>query len=89
MQSLETKVRGVDLLSALQAAEVLGISRRALINRVEAGTIEPIGKLPGRTGSFLFDRSYIEAVAAREREDASALADSSSSSSSSSSEGVA
>lgn len=34
-----------------------------------------MGKLPGRTGAFFFDRSYIEHIASDERNEAEALAD--------------
>lgn len=67
MPSLETKDAQL-FVSAVEAAEILGIARRSLISRVEAGTVQAAHKLPGRTGAFLFDRAYIEQIAADERE---------------------
>lgn len=57
----------LELISAEQAAVRLGIARRTLLDRVSAGTIKPAVKMPGRTGAFLFDRTYIETIAARDR----------------------
>lgn len=67
MPSLETKDAQL-FVSAVEAAEILGIARRSLISRVEAGTVQAAHKLPGRTGAFLFDRAYIEQIAADERD---------------------
>ena len=67
MQSLETKDAQL-FVSAVEAAEILGIARRSLISRVEAGTVQAAHKLPGRTGAFLFDRAYIEKIAAEEHD---------------------
>ena len=67
MPSLETKDAQL-FVSAVEAAEILGIARRSLISRVEAGTVQAAHKLPGRTGAFLFDRAYIEQIAAEERD---------------------
>lgn len=67
MQSLETK-DALMFVSAAEAAQILGIARRSLISRVEAGTVQAAHKLPGRTGAFLFDRAYIEQIAADERD---------------------
>ena len=57
---------------------MLGISKRTVHQRIGAGRIAPIQKMPGQTGQYLFDRSYIEQIAADERAAAqrrSALAD--------------
>lgn len=80
-----------ELITVREAAKLLGIAKRTVHQRVAYGRLVPTIKYPGKTGPVLFDRSYIEAIAARERAEASALAASSSSSSvsSSSSEGVA
>lgn len=56
------------LIGTRQAAEILGVPRTTLASRLAAGTIAPAIKLPGRTGAFLFDRSYIEQIAADERD---------------------
>lgn len=47
---------------------MLGISKRTVHQRIGAGRIAPIQKMPGQTGQYLFDRSYIEQIAAEERD---------------------
>jgi len=47
---------------------MLGISKRTVHQRIGAGRIAPIQKMPGQTGQYLFERSYIERIAADERE---------------------
>lgn len=47
---------------------MLGISKRTVHQRIGAGRIAPIQKMPGQTGQYLFDRSYIEQIAADERD---------------------
>lgn len=56
-----------EVLSAYQAARRMGISRRALLYRVQKDQVKPLAKLPGTTGSYLFDADYIESIAAKER----------------------
>lgn len=46
------------------AARILGLSHRAVLDRVKAGTLTPLARLEGRTGAYLFDRSEIERIAA-------------------------
>ena len=66
MHSLDTGAQPA-LIGTREAAEILGVPRTTLASRLAAGTIAPAIKLPGRTGAFLFDRSYIEQIAAEER----------------------
>ena len=66
MPSLET-IDAQLFVSAAEAAEILGIARRSLNNRVEVGTVKPSHKMPGKTGSYLFDRAYIERLAREAR----------------------
>lgn len=47
---------------------MLGISKRTVHQRIGAGRIAPIQKMPGQTGQYLFDRSYIEQIAADEHD---------------------
>lgn len=47
---------------------MLGISKRTVHQRIGAGRIAPIQKMPGQTGQYLFDRAYIEKIAADERD---------------------
>ena len=66
------------LVNVSEVVDMLGISKRTVHQRIGAGRIAPIQKMPGQTGQYLFDRSYIEQIAADEREAAerrSALAD--------------
>lgn len=67
MHSLDTGTQPA-LIGTRQAAEILGVPRTTLASRLAAGTIAPAIKLPGRTGAFLFDRAYIEKIAADERD---------------------
>ena len=67
MHSLDTDTQPA-LIGTREAAEILGVPRTTLASRLAAGAIAPAIKLPGRTGAFLFDRSYIEQIAADERD---------------------
>ena len=66
------------LVNVSEVADMLGISKRTVHQRIGAGRIAPIQKMPGQTGQYLFDRAYIEKIAADERDATqrrSALAD--------------
>lgn len=56
------------LVNVSEVADMLGISKRTVHQRIGAGRIAPIQKMPGQTGQYLFDRSYIEQIAADERD---------------------
>ena len=56
------------LMNVSEVADMLGISKRTVHQRIGAGRIAPIQKMPGQTGQYLFDRAYIEQIAADERE---------------------
>lgn len=43
---------------------MLGISKRTVHQRIGAGRIAPIQKMPGQTGQYLFDRAYIVRLSA-------------------------
>ncbi|MBF4613259.1 helix-turn-helix domain-containing protein [Curtobacterium sp. VKM Ac-1376] len=45
----------LDYMTTSQVAQVLGVSRQAVLQRVEAGSLKPAHKLPGQTGTYLFD----------------------------------
>lgn len=53
-----------DLIATVDAADLLGIERSTLSRWVASGRIVPAMKLPGQTGSMLFDRSDVERLAA-------------------------
>lgn len=66
------------LVNVSEVADMLGISKRTVHQRIGAGRIAPIQKMPGQTGQYLFDRAYIEQIAADEHDATqrrSALAD--------------
>ncbi|WP_179297619.1 hypothetical protein [Microbacterium sp. SZ1] len=48
------------LIGSAEAAGILGIDRSVLLRRVASGQLEPVQKLPARTGAYLFDREAIE-----------------------------
>jgi len=60
------------LLTSTQAGAELGISGRTVQRMVEAGTLKPAHRLPGRNGAHLFTRSYVEALVAERTEAATA-----------------
>lgn len=51
------------LIGVKEAASILGITSRAVRHRVLAGTLTPVQKLPGKTGSYVFNRDAVEAAA--------------------------
>lgn len=53
-------VMTTDLLSAEQAAAELGISRRALLHRIQSGTIEAAKLGEGRTSAYVIQRAEVE-----------------------------
>lgn len=53
-----------DLIASTEAARLLNIDARTVQRKAERQEIPTVGKLPGRTGAFLFDRDVIEALAA-------------------------
>jgi excisionase family DNA binding protein len=61
------------LLTTRQVAERLGVDRGTVSRAAAAGRLPAAGKLPGRTGAYLFDVAVID-DAAREwkRQEASA-----------------
>lgn len=54
-----------DLLSAEEAAQELGKSKRTITRKALRGEIPIAGKLPGKTGAYLFARDVIEVLASR------------------------
>lgn len=53
----------LELLTSAEARNRLGMSRTAFGRRVLAGEIPAAGRLPGRTGAWLFDPETIDALA--------------------------
>ena len=45
------------LVNVSEVADMLGISKRTVHQRIGAGRIAPIQKMPGQTGQYLFDRA--------------------------------
>lgn len=55
-----------DLITSSQAASVLGKSARTVQRMVEAGSLTAVHKLPGTTGAYLFRRTDVEALIAKD-----------------------
>jgi excisionase family DNA binding protein len=51
------------LLTTRQAAERLGVDRGTVSRAAAAGRLPAAGKLPGRTGAYLFDAAVIDDAA--------------------------
>jgi|GEM_PF-1523898 len=52
-----------ELIGTREASERLGESIRQTIRRVEAGTLEPVAKMPGLRGAYVFNAEDIAALA--------------------------
>lgn len=52
------------LIGSAQVCERLGISRSTLQLRIQLREITPAGKMPGKSGAYLFDPHYIDELAA-------------------------
>lgn len=50
-----------DLIGTSEAARRLRVERSTLLRWVQLGRLTPALKLPGQTGSMLFDPDYIDA----------------------------
>lgn len=55
-----------DLLTALQAAEELKITRRAVIHRIKAGTLAATKVGDGLTNSYVITRAEVERAKAED-----------------------
>ena len=51
------------LIGSREAAELLGMSRSSFSRAINRKKVIPAVKIPGSTGSYLFDKSDIEALA--------------------------
>jgi excisionase family DNA binding protein len=51
-----------DLISSIEAAELLGVGRSTLTRWVQSGRLTEAMKLPGDTGARLFRRTDVEAL---------------------------
>lgn len=58
------------LLTAHDVALILGVSRHAVYRRRKSGALPTVAKVPGATGAYLFDRTVIESIAAKENDNA-------------------
>lgn len=52
----------LDLLTARQAAETAGVTRRTITRWIAAGRLSPAAQLPGQTGALLFRPDDVEAA---------------------------
>ena len=55
-----------ETINTQEAANILGWSLSTTKRRARKGDIPTVGKLPGRTGSYLFSRSTIEYIAQKQ-----------------------
>lgn len=51
-----------DLIGSVEAAALLGITKPSLTRRIAAGTLEPLTRLDGGRGAFIFDRNDLPAA---------------------------
>lgn len=58
------------LVSAAEAARMLGVTPQTVARRVRAGELAPVVKGPGLRGAYLFDAEQIERAAAVKRSEA-------------------
>lgn len=58
-----TRMSNLELLTSAEARDRLGMSRTAFSRRVLAGEIPAAGRLPGRTGAWLFSPDVIDQLA--------------------------
>ncbi len=54
--------KGDNLIGSAEAAALLGIDRATVTRGVKSGKYTTVGRMPGKTGVYLFDRSYIDAL---------------------------
>ncbi|MGP5928886.1 helix-turn-helix transcriptional regulator [Corynebacterium glyciniphilum] len=52
-----------ELITSAEAARRMGLSRMTVNRRVRSGDIPAAGRLPGRTGAWLFDPDVIDQLA--------------------------
>lgn len=50
----------LDVMTTRDVADALGIHVATVSRRVAEGSLEPVAKLPGIRGAFLFDRVAVE-----------------------------
>ena len=58
------KLSHMHLVTAAEAAELVGVDRSTIARWVAAGRLTAAHKNPGATGARLFDRAEVEALAA-------------------------
>lgn len=54
-------------MTTSEVAKALGKQARTIQRQADSGLLPTIGKLPGRTGAYLFDRTEIEKLANAEQ----------------------
>ena len=50
------------LIGVAEASELTGLDRRTIHRKAERGEIEPVSKLPGLRGAYIFNRSDLLAI---------------------------
>lgn len=61
-----------ELLGSTEAAELLGVTRRQITRYALSGKLPVALKTKGRTGTYLFRRSDVEALAAARHQESAA-----------------
>ena len=52
-----------DLIGSGETAALLRVDKSTLVRKIAAGKIQPLTRLDGPRGAFVFDRSEIQAIA--------------------------
>ncbi|MCR2052007.1 helix-turn-helix domain-containing protein [Actinomyces bowdenii] len=55
------------LITASEAARRLNVGVRTVIRWIEEGSVEAVGKIPGKNGPWLIEEQEVERVAAKRR----------------------
>lgn len=61
-RSIGTMNESIPPMTTSELAAHLGVSPRTVKRRVVSGELSTIGKLPGKTGAWLFDRAVIDSM---------------------------
>jgi len=64
LANVETETTTSELVHTAAAALILGCSYRTVLRMVESGDLREAGKVPGKTGAYMFRRADVEALAA-------------------------
>lgn len=63
MLSQELDTLMPELITTAEVAQQLGVTRQAVVQRVNAGTLVPVYKSPAKTGTYLFSAPDVACLA--------------------------